>query len=249
VPTGGPPDFVHGESFEMKERERRELATIGPSVRFLEEYGPWDGALTRQAEKLAADLQRLNTLMVTQESADIMLASDGIEIRELCTGLREGHMLGIVRLGKEVFKWAPGAGKHLKVPHARKKATTLVYAAERLAKWLRPHRRVFRAEGLAGDFLGEFKRAIRVLKARVRRNDTMMAKRKAATAAIKRELPAARRRVAVVDALLLPFLRKNPRLAVEWRLAKRVPKRQGRPSKRRLQNRRKREGGSGEPGG
>jgi hypothetical protein len=221
----------------MKETQMRQFARIRRVQRFALDYLAGERRFDGVRARLDSSVERIEALQAEQRAAKLMLPLDAHEIQPLRTALRERHMIPIGRAGRRLMEFAPGAERALSVPKKRASVATLLTAAERVAKYVRRHTRLFVGDGFPKDFVALLGAAARALKERTTNTGAGRRRHAAATAGLKRELPLGHKDIMIVEALLADRLRDDPAFAERWRHASRMEKRRGRPPRTRRRKR------------
>jgi hypothetical protein len=140
--------------------------------------------------------------------------------------LREKRMLPLRSIAKGQLEFAPGAEAALRVPHARASARVVAAAALRMADALMPHARLLRSAGVSKDFLREMRHEARGLALTTKQSAEGRRRRREATATIASELKKGLGILSVMEGLIMLHA---PREMEQWRLARRIAKKVGRP--------------------
>ena len=206
----------------MRRNERSSLDSFQRVKEFLTQHPLADEpeALGAQAAELDDVIQRLSSEVVGQD-AGIRFTRAHIEReRNLAETLYDDHMQPISRIARDVFGRS-GMDKAFHMPRTRV-IVPLVTAALAMAKAAEQERDVFVRHGLPMDFIEQLKSAASALE-ETRTAKTKSARdRTTATASVQDQAKRGRKAVRLLDAVLLPRLRKDPQLLAAWKSAKRV---------------------------
>jgi len=216
----------------MDNRQGRLAETLRRVQRFLDRNAPPGPQFVAAKRRIADARARTEALIVEQLTVSRFAERDGPALREMQRILREDRMFPVARWGKKLLRFAPGAERALVVPPKRATALKVAAAAERMAKGVRPWAKLFVDAGLPRDFVARLRADAKVLRERSNRSGESIKRRKAVADALAAELRDGRVEIGIVDALLLPYIRQDSALGSQWRTAKRVGPRLGRPLKR-----------------
>ena len=142
--------------------------------------------------------------------------------------LVEHHMRPIAKTARALSPDVPAISE-LQMPKHELGSQRLVNAARAMRDAAAPHGDVFIQHGQAPDFLDELGNAAKALE------DAVVARKEAnrrlvgATEGVQAAVQLGRRAVQLIDAVVRPALLDNPTLLAEWKNAKRVGKKTGRP--------------------
>ena len=160
-------------------------------------------------------------------------ALSGADVRKMRQHMRRNVLMPLVRIAKPLLKFAPGTEHVLRVPHARADTATVAAHALDVAKALAPHAKLLTSAGYSKDFIAELTEDARRLAALSTNADKSRQRLSRATAAMRREITKAMGTVTVIEGILMAHAGpRDRRWATEWRQARRVQARQGRPPKR-----------------
>jgi hypothetical protein len=217
----------------MDNRQTRTVHTFERILLYLERHpiAPEPPLLTKMKQSLTTSVARLRELHAQQHQANIGLS--GAEVRMMRQRMRRELLMPLVRIAKPLLRFAPGTGHVLRVPHARADTATIATHALDMAKALTPHTRLLTSAGYSKDFIAELTKEARRLAALTTAADKTRQRRSRATAAIRREIKKAMGTVTVIEGILMTRTPSNDRAGHgEWRLARRVQGRAGRPPNR-----------------
>jgi len=217
----------------MDSRQTRTVQTFERILVYLERHpiDPEPPLLTRMKQSLTTSVSRLRELHAQQHQANIGLS--GADVRLMRQRMRRERLMPLVRIAKPLLKFAPGTGRVLRVPHARADTATIATHALDMAKALTPHARLLTSAGYPKDFISEFVKEARQLAALATAADKTRQRRSRATAAIRQEIKRAMGTVTVIEGILMTRMSPSDRVRQgEWRQARRVQGRAGRPPKR-----------------
>ena len=213
----------------MKNVDSRRVQTVVRASAFAKKYKldqPPYGAVVRRIHK-AAD--RLQALAMEQQDAHSAWAGNSHILPDIHGDLRHGHLIKLARTGKRLLKGKPGVEAALDVPDKRTTAEALVAFAGAMATFIEEDAQLFIDEQAPEDFLSRLRAAMKKLEDCQQAIYDSVERQKAATDALRIEVPPAREDVNILDGLLAERLREGGGFAVEWAQAKRVGKRKGQP--------------------
>jgi len=216
----------------MNARQKRGGNSIDHSLGTLRQLKPMPPTLAHAAADLQAAYDELRRQEATQDIARRSLGAHGKSLAITRRNLREKHLLPIVRRGKVLLKGWPGIREELRLPRVRASDAEWVAAARRIAKAMRPHKKVFLNAQFSPDFLQGLERAARELHATSRSENAQATQRALSTRAVAEGLRHCRDLVAAIDSLAVAA-DVDPRWLALWRKAKRIPKRVGRPPRKK----------------
>jgi hypothetical protein len=217
----------------MNSRQQRVLASIANALSCLKLPLFQLPRLTRLREELAAKRREIESLGVTQHVETHR--SSGLEkIESLRGDLRARHLMPISREGKRLLKGMPGIDDALRIPHKRAKDDELLDASARILENVEPHAAVFRKALFHRDFIKRARRAADALaKEQVINANRPPARGSRATTDLKVALAEGREIIRSIDGLIEAEFFGNSAALQVWKGSKRVPKKMGRPKKRR----------------
>jgi hypothetical protein len=148
--------------------------------------------------------------------------------------LRKDVRTRLMRIGRHaeaVLDGLPGIREDVRLPHGNATDSELLEAAARITKNLRPHVRTLHKTGLPKQEFTKLAASLKALKEKSGSPNTAIARRSRATASI----PAAIRRARTIAGSLDIAIRAElPAFDVRrWKHAYRVPKKMGRPKKKK----------------
>lgn len=211
----------------MDERQQQTAHVFNGALEYLERYPitPEPPLMTGKRRQLAESLARIAANADVQRNLDPRLL-DNVEGRR--KALRSKRMIPLRKLATGQLKFAPGAERALAVPHARASARVVAAAALRMADALMPHSRLLAAAGVTRDFLREMRHEARRLALAAKQSAETRRRRSEATAAIASELKKGLAILAVLEGMVMLHA---PQSMEQWKLARSVPKKVGRPRK------------------
>jgi hypothetical protein len=217
----------------MDNRQHRTLYTFQRVLAYVERHPirPEPPLLTKMKQSLTTSIARVRDLGTEQVIARSALR--GADVRHLRQHMRRDVLMPLVRIAKPLLKFAPGTGHVLRVPHARADTANVASHALDVAKALTPHARLLTSAGYSKDFIAQLTQEARRLAALSTNADKSRQRLSRATAAMRREITKAMGTVTVMEGILMAHAGRRDRgWAAEWRQARRVQARQGRPPKR-----------------
>ena len=186
--------------------------------------------LRRELDDTVRDIKALRV----KQDLDTNRRQDSRKIESLREELRVKHLIPISREGKRRLKGTPGIADALHVPHKRAKDTELLDAAARILENAEPHAAVFRKALFPRDFITRARRAAKALaKEHAANANRPPVRGSRATHDLKAALSEGREIIRSIDGIVeAEFFDDTVTLHV-WRKARRIPKKAGRPKKRR----------------
>lgn len=173
-----------------------QLAALSDIVRRLAETGADENEATRQ---LNAEVRRQ---------------------RELRRALRVHHMRPISRISRRVLG-TPGLDAKFVLPSYRADNEALISAATAMAAAAEQHAAAFVAQGLAQDFVQQFRAATAALASAVGTRVQLKQRRDKARETLVELVKRGRASVEMLDAIVSSRLEPQPELLAAWRTAKR----------------------------
>lgn len=216
----------------MNARQKRRGNSIDHSLGTLRQLKPMPPTLAHAAADLRAAYDELRRQEATQDIARKLLGAHGKSLDIARRNLREKNLLPIVKRGKVLLKGLPGLREELRLPRVRASDAEWVAAARRIAKAMRQHKKVFVGAQFPPDFLQALERAARELHVVSRSENAQARQRSMSTRAVADGLAHCRDLVAAIDSLAVAA-GVDPRWLALWRKAKRIPKRVGRPPRKK----------------
>ena len=213
----------------MQSRQDRTVNAFENVLQFLAhaDISPEPVLLQRKREELKNVKLRLEELRARQ----VVLSPKGMRTaRELSQRLRRDKLMPLVRIVKPLMKFAPGAERVLKVPHARADLLTVATTALEMAKLLKPHADLLRSAGFPKNFLSELEEDARRLTTTGRASESGRQARSRLAMDIANEIKEGMKTVTVIEGIVMLH---SPGLLKHWKERRRVPRRIGRPKQKR----------------
>jgi hypothetical protein len=204
----------------------RTVVRVAEFARDRQLNGPPYGAVFK---RLQAAAQRLPALALEQHNAHAQWQKDSAVVDVVRVELRRKHLLNCGRIGRRLFENQAGAEAAFKVPEARASASTLVAFSQAMAEFIAKDIQGFLDEDQPPDFLDRLRAVTGRLADLQRSIENCIARQKKATAALAKEIPPARKDIAILEGLLEDRLNTDGSFATGWDAAKRVGKRLGQP--------------------
>jgi hypothetical protein len=204
-----------------------ELGIRGSRIRVVLRDAP--PAFELFAAKLQTSVATLHALAREERTLTPQQAGEGRKTASIRKRLRRDYMIPLTRSGRQLFRFASGVEKTLKVPHARASHRELVTSAEVMLQAVRPHRALLVAAGFSKTFLTEFRDLTRDLKRIATTSSARQAKFARVSRALREELATASETLSILDGLVLARADRDATLAKTWKDTVRTPKRLGRP--------------------
>lgn len=190
-------------------------------------------AVALAEDELRAARADLQEQYDSQYSSRRNLGAHGISLKLTRRNLRRKHLLPIVTRGKVLLRGLPGIREELRLPRVRDTDAEWVAAARRIAKAVRPHKKVFLAAHFAPDFLSQLDAAVRQLQVMSRSENARRTRLTLSTRGLADSLRHCRDLIASIDSLLMASDGIDEVWLKTWRHAKRIPKRVGRPPRKK----------------
>lgn len=206
----------------MRRSDRSTLDTFQRVKEFLTQHPLADApeALGAQAAELDDVIQRLSSEVVGQDAGARFTRAHIERERNLVETLYADHMQPISRVARDVFGRS-GMDKAFRMPKSTV-VVPLVAAARAMAQASAQEKEVLLRHGLPQDFIEQLKSAVLELE-QTRTAKTRSARdRTTATASVQDQVKRGRKAVRLLDAVLLPRLKKDPQSLAAWKSARRV---------------------------
>src|SRR5437773_6967373 len=212
----------------MQARQVRTLKMFRSIVEYLENHPvqPEPPLLTEMCGSFKESMTRISTLW--QEQASQLAIPTAHDVATMRTKLRRDRLMPLVRIAKPLLRFAPGAERMLRVPHARTDTVTLANHALGVAKLLTPHTKLFVRAGHPITLLADLKREAQTLASAVGYTDKRRKQKARATLSLSREFKKAMGMVTVTEGILM----SHGADMREWRGVRRLEAKQGRPKDR-----------------
>lgn len=228
-----------GTAVRMNARQLRGANSIDNSLANLANIKHKSPAVARIEEELQIARDELMAQYTSQVSSRQGLGAHGISLKLARRNLRQKHLLPIVTRGKVLLKGLPGIREELRLPRVRATDAEWIAAARRVAKVVRPHRKVFLEAHFAPDFLRQLDVAAKQLQVATRSENARRVELSRSTRGVAETLRHCRDLVAAADALLMASGDVDETALKMWRKAKRIPKRVGRPPRKKARRERR----------
>jgi hypothetical protein len=216
----------------MDTRQTLVFASLNSTVAFLKSP-KFDGPATAALRaKLVTATKAVGDLQFQQEVANRYTGADGAKIKALRTDLRK-RLLRLSHNAVVTLDGLPGIEEDVRVPHANEKNQELLEATARILKNLRPHLKTLYKNGVSRESITQIETTAKALAAKLADGDTTIARRSRATSSIPDAIRKARRIVTALDDAIRLEFREDMQLLLQWQSAKRVPRKLGRPKKRK----------------
>lgn len=217
----------------MNAHQQRVANSIDNSLVSLSNLRAMPPAVAHNYEELRTAFQEVRKHSTEQTIARNTLGVHGRSLAQTRRDLRQKHLLPIVSRGKVLLKGLPGIQDELRLPRVRASDAEWLAAAKRVAKAVRPHRKVFLEARFAPDFLQRLDDAARALQVKSRSENAAVERRAVETRALAASLRHCRELVASIDSLVMASDDIDPVWLIGWRHSKRIPKRVGRPPRKK----------------
>jgi hypothetical protein len=157
------------------------------------------------------------------------------ELRAKCDLMREAYMIPIGRAGRKHLRFTSAPARAFKTPPKRSTPSQLVASARAMAKAVRPHWKHFAEIGFARDAAAKMMKSAIEIEKSLKDGDVARRISTKHLREIESEVRAARQIIDIMDGMMLAHSRGDDGyvLLKAWRHAKRIPKKMGRPRKRR----------------
>ncbi|HVT38086.1 MAG TPA: hypothetical protein VHE78_03515 [Gemmatimonadaceae bacterium] len=213
----------------MTNEDSRRIASVVRVSEFAKQWQldtpPYGAVLKR----LHAAAVRLPWLAMEQQDAHSQWQGDSHVLDLLRIDLRRKHLMKYGPMGKDAFKNVAGAEAVFTVPDARVSIPTLIEFADAMAKFIEKHMEEFLALEQPTDLVDRMRAATERLRVHHRSIEESIARQVAATAALAREVPEARKDIKILGGLLEDRLDEGGTFATQWHRAQRLGKRMGPP--------------------
>ncbi|MBI3568202.1 MAG: hypothetical protein HY084_08390 [Gemmatimonadetes bacterium] len=207
----------------MNRQQQSSAQTLSRAQQFLDRHADVVGAINQ------TDARR--TLDAAVAATDTTVTEQGTRVRDirgethrqsdLEAELVGRHMVPIAKFARAQLTGVPNFAAL--IPNVNKTTGTRLYqAAMAMAAAAQPYAAQFPAPTFAGDFITRLRDAAVAVKHSVAVRADKRVQRIGATTQLARSLAKGRTAVLTLDALLVHVLHDDPRLAEEWRVAKRI---------------------------
>jgi hypothetical protein len=213
----------------VKNADSRRIASVVRVSEFGKQWQldtpPYGAVLKR----LHAAAERLQWLAMEQQNAhsDWQGHSRVLDLKRI--DLRRKYLIKYARIGKEIFENVDGAEAALTVPEARVSVAALIDFADAMATFIAKDMQGFLDRQQPPDFLDGVRAATDEVRMHQRTVQESIARQTAATAALAKEVPIARKDINILEALLEDRLSEGGFFETGWRKARKLGKRMGPP--------------------
>lgn len=206
----------------MQRKDRSTLDTLQRVKEFLTQHPLADEpeSLGAQAAELDDVLQRLSNEVVGQDAGRRFTRVHTEREQILRLALYAEHMQPISRVARDAFG-KNGMDRAFRLPRTNV-TVALIASARAMAMAAGKEKDVFLRHGLAQDFIEQLMSAASLLEETRTAKTESARHRTTATAEVRNQLTRGRKAVRLLDAVLLPRLRKEPQLLAAWTSAKKV---------------------------
>jgi hypothetical protein len=211
----------------MDERQHATLDRLTSSLGFLDST-PIEAAPPMLAKKRAALAKTIARIEQYAEVQRFVMIGETDSVERVRQALRRERMLPIVKVVRPHLRFAPGADRALRVPHARASASDVAAAALQIADVLVKHARLLKSAGIDRAFIENYRERARELDTLVKRNAAARKKRADASAGIAKELKNGLLILGVIGGLIGLHA---PQHVAYWQICSGVKKKLGRPRK------------------
>jgi hypothetical protein len=188
--------------------------------------------LTALRAKLVKAAKDVADLRFEQEVRNKHTGLDGGRIKVLRIELRK-QLLRLSHNAVVTLEGLPGIEEDVRVPHANEKNAELLEATARILKNLRPHLKTLYRNGISRESITRIETTAKALKAKLADGDTAIVRRSRATSSIPDAIRKARLVVRALDDTIRLEFPGDQQMQFLWQDAKRVPRKLGRPKKRK----------------
>jgi hypothetical protein len=211
----------------MKHRQSHVLETLRQVQVFLDANATAIGpAFASSRRNLDDVVTQLTTYANAQEVGTISSRGETAKQRALRDALREDHMEPIAEVARQKLRDVPEF-RALVMPPSNATSTQLIARATAMAEAAQAHEQVFKEIGLPDDFIASLRTLAAEVAQSIDDRKQHASKRSGATAGLDAEEKRGRGVLRLINALVVPRLRKSEALLAEWRSAKRVPRKPG----------------------
>ena len=213
----------------MNRTQQSSARTLSRVQQFLDRHADVVGEINQTDARRALDAAVAATdATVTEQGTHVRDIRGELQRQaDLETALLRRHMVPIAKFARAQLTGVPNFAAL--IPNVRDKNGTRLYqAAMAMAAAAEPYAAQFPAPTFAGDFIVALRNAAIAVNNSVALRADKRVQRIGATTQIAQSLAKGRTAVLTLDALLVHVLHDDPRLAEEWRVAKRIDGRPGR---------------------
>ena len=212
----------------MRYQQNAVLTSLRRAQQFFDDNGAKLGAINPTAVKeLAAVIEELSTLAVSQESGARGSKGETSRNRSLRVALRQDHMAPIAAVAKYKLPTVPEFAA-LTLPPATLSAQSLVASATAMADAATPHLQTFVDSGLSTTFLDDLRTAAKAVNDSIVERGNQQGRRNGATAGLAATEKRGRAILRVLNALVLAQVRDDAQLRRQWTTARAVQQKPGR---------------------
>ena len=207
----------------MNRLQQSSAQTLSRVQQFLDRHANVVGEINQTEARRSLDAAVAATdATVTEQGTRVRdIRGETYRQSDLEAALVQRHMLPITKFARAQLTDVPNFAALIPNVH-RTKGTRLYQAAMAMAAAAEPYAAQFPAPTFTGDFIGRLRNAAVAVKNSVAVRADKRVQRIGATTQIAQSLAKGRAAVLTLDALLVHVLHDEPRLAEEWRVAKRI---------------------------
>lgn len=175
------------------------------------------GDLQVHVANLGAAADHLAAHAIEQDTRSRQGQAGTATLRRLVRTLKLEYIRPIALTGRALFRDDPAVFTALRSPGRTRRPEALVAAAQAMANTAMQHTARFEAAGFPADFAERLRAAATRVADAVDQRAGDMARRAAATAAVRHEMSRGRAIMALLDAMVAPRFEGEPEMAAEWR--------------------------------
>jgi hypothetical protein len=187
--------------------------------------------LARLQEKLQASVEQIRNLSITQV-VNRNIGADARKVELLRKDIRK-RLIRLADLAIVELEGLPGINDDVRIPRTNATNEVLIEAAKRIIKNIRPHLKTLHKAGLPKDAIPQLQSSVNAMVAKMKDGDTVIARRSRATASLPDELRRGRKVIKAIDSTIKIEFADNPAALTRWAQMNRVPRKLGRPRKRK----------------
>jgi hypothetical protein len=208
----------------MRSAQRQVLRSLRRVREFIAANTPAGdpGKLGVQLAELDDVIGKMTELGAEQEAAVRLMAAETKRQATLRAELWDDEMQPVSRVAREIFGTSPGLEAALWLPRKNADSQALVSSALAMAEAAEPHRALFVAHGLAGEFVQQLRDAAARLQGALGARDTAERRRVTATAAAVLQAKRGRRAVRLLHAIMAPRLAGDADILAAWKSVRKV---------------------------
>jgi hypothetical protein len=216
----------------MNTRQLLQLESLTNSLAILRDPAFRRPDLNGLRVKLEKETELIRNLFASQEGNRIGRGVESAQVVQLRRDIRK-RLLRISSFAMVTLEGLPGIREDVRLPRANAKDADLLAGVARLLKNLRPHLKALYGAGLPRETITRLEASARSLKAKLSTSDTAIARLGRSTRLMPDAIRRGRAIVKAIEMTIRLDFGNDPNVMAKWDRATRIPKKTGRPRKRR----------------